>query len=137
MSTFTPQAAHGPLEPAEQAAQQDRAWFQAHPDATGYRRATVRGEHGPGLYFDGGRTHVTQAAPGLYLRVGQFCAFDDPDAVAVARTPQWRPWTAPGGSVPPEIAAADAMYRTPAAQAVLAVLEAEDTIRSEQEGSAS
>ncbi|MFF0704980.1 hypothetical protein ACFYVC_32225 [Streptomyces tendae] len=111
--------------PAEQAETADRAWFRAHPGATAYRRPTVPGEHGPGLYYDGGRSVVTLLAPGVTYRVGQFCAFTDPDAVAVARTPQWRPWTPPGGAVPPAVAAADAEYRTPAAQAVLAVLEAE------------
>ncbi|MFJ7242828.1 hypothetical protein ACIQWB_37710 [Streptomyces olivaceus] len=137
MSTFDAQAAHGPLSPAEQAAQQDQDWFAMHPSIPEYRRATIPGEHGEGIYLDGGQTVVSLLAPGVIVRVGSFAPFDDPDAVAVARTPQWRPWTPPGGAVPPEIAAADAVYRTPEAQAVLALLEAEDTIRSEQEGSAS
>ncbi|MFI6349117.1 hypothetical protein [Streptomyces sp. NPDC050560] len=122
--------------PAERAAAHDREFFARHPGADEYRRPTVRGEFGPGLYFDGGRTHVTLLAPGATYRVGQFTAFEDPDAVAVARTPQWRPWVAPGGAVPPAVAAADAEHRTPEAQAVLAVLEAEDTTRSEQDGEA-
>jgi hypothetical protein len=122
-----------PETPAERANASDREWFERHPDAADYRRPTVLGEHGPGLYYDPGRTHVTQLGEGLYYRVGNYAAFDDPDALAIARTPQWRPWVPPGAAVPPDIAADDAVYRTPEAQAVLAVLAAEDTIRSEGE----
>ncbi|MFG2544359.1 hypothetical protein ACGFOM_18150 [Streptomyces sp. NPDC048594] len=111
--------------PADRADRIDREWFARHPNATEYRRPTVPGEHGPGLYMDGGRSVVTLLAPGVIYAVDNFAPFTDPDAVAVARTPQWRPWTPPGAVVPPDIAAADAVYRTPEAQAVLAVLEAE------------
>ncbi|MFC8517494.1 hypothetical protein [Streptomyces sp. NPDC057257] len=132
MSTFTATEPE-PTTPEQRATAADRAWFEHHPQATDYRRPTVPGEFGPGLYFDGGRTHVTRLLAGVTYRVGQFAAFEDPNALRIARTPQWRPWAPEGAEIPPEIAAADALYRTPEALAVLALLEAEDTIKNEGE----
>ena len=118
MTTFTPPTEPEPT-PEQRAADADRAWFERHPHATDYRRPAVLGEFGPGLYFAGGRTVVTQFAPGLRHRAGQFAAFEDPEAVAVASTPQWSVWT-DGTPVPPEVAAADA-----ACAALVAAVEGE------------
>jgi len=117
--------------PEQRATDADHAWFGHHPQATEYRRPMILGEFGPGLYYDGGRTHVTRFAEGLHACVGQFTAFADPDALRVARTPQWRPWAPEDAQIPEAIRAADAVCRTPEAQAVLALLEAEDKIKSE------
>lgn len=128
MTTFTATEPE-PTTPEDHATAQDQEFFEQHPQATDYRRPAVLGEFGAGLYYDGGRTHVTRLLDGLYYRVGAFAAFGDPQAVRIARTPQWRPW---GAEIPPEIAEADALYRTPEALAVIALLEAEDKIRKEE-----
>jgi hypothetical protein len=130
--TATPAEVETPT-PEESATNLDRAFFNAHRSATEYRRPMTLGEFGPGLYYDGGRTHVTRLLDGVFYRVGPFAAFDDPDALRVARTPQWRPWAPEDGQIPGTIRAADAVYRTPEAQAVLALLDAEEKIKNEGE----
>jgi hypothetical protein len=127
--TATPPAPATPT-PEECATAVDRVWFAAHPFSAEYRRPMILGEFGKGLYYDGGTTHVTRFSEGLYYCVGQFAYFDDRDAVRIARTPQWRPWAPEGTVIPKRIRTADALYRTPEAQAVLALLEAEGKIRA-------
>ncbi|MET7639349.1 hypothetical protein [Streptomyces sp. NPDC005438] len=94
--------------PAERADAYDCEFFARHPGTDEYRRPTITGEHGPGLYFDGGRTHQLHFASSLHHRPGQFSAFEAPDVVAVASTPQWSIWT-DGMPVQSEVSAADAV----------------------------
>ncbi|MCX4612111.1 hypothetical protein [Streptomyces mirabilis] len=82
MSTFFERA-------AEYASDQDRKWFEQHPDADRYFRPTVIGEFGPGRYPKGGRTKVAQLGPGLRARTGSAFLELEFSAQLVELPPAW------------------------------------------------
>lgn len=123
MTEFVPETAV--QSPEERAQEMDRAFFATHPDTLEYRRPSIPGELGPGLYLETGRTYVATLA-GELMRVGNFVAFTDSDALHVALLPTWSPWAEKPEEIPEDIRERAEWTRSPEGRAAWVVLEAEE-----------